>query len=87
MSRFYLHQQIANGIIEDPDGTEVIDLAAARHEAILAARQLLANAILVGVTPIGRAFQITDEAGQALLTVPFRDALPPRFINVLDDTW
>jgi hypothetical protein len=81
LSRFYLHQQIANGIIEDPDGTEAVDLTAAKHEAILAARQLLANAILTGVPPLGTAFQITDEGGQVLLIVPFRDALPPRFIN------
>ena len=81
MSRFYLHQQIANGLIEDPDGTEAVDLTAAKHEAILAARQLLANAILIGVAPLGTAFQITDEAGQMLLSVPFRDALPPRFID------
>lgn len=82
MSRFYLHQQIANGIIEDPDGTEAVDLTAARHAAILAARQLLANAILTGVAPLGTAFQITDETGQVLLKVPFRDALPPRFITL-----
>ncbi|MGC5799889.1 DUF6894 family protein [Sphingomonas sp. NFX23] len=81
MSRFYLHQQIANGVIEDPDGTEAVDLAAAKHEAILAARQLLANAILTGVAPLGTAFQITNEAGQMLLKVPFRDALPARFIS------
>jgi len=82
LSRFYLHQQTASGIIEDPDGTEVSDLAAARHEAILAARQLLANAILHGVAPLGAAFQISDEAGQVLLTVPFREALPPHFISI-----
>ena len=82
MSRFYLHQQIANGIIEDPDGTEAVDLAAARHEAILAARQLLANAILAGVAPLGRAFRISDDTGKVLLTVPFSDALPPRSITI-----
>ena len=81
MSRFYLHQKTANGIIEDPDGTEVVDLTAARHEAILAARQLLANAILAGVAPLGTAFHIADETGQVLLEVPFRDALPPGFIS------
>jgi hypothetical protein len=81
LSRFYLHQEIANGIIEDPDGTEAVDLTAARQEAILAARQLLANAILAGVAPLGTAFQITNEDGQVLLTVPFRDALPARFIS------
>ena len=81
MSRFYLHQQIANGLIEDPDGTEAVDLTAAKHEAIMAARQLLSNAILTGVAPLGTAFQITDEAGHMLLKVPFRDALPPGFLE------
>jgi len=81
LSRFYLHQQIANGLIEDPDGTEAVDLTAAKHEAILAARQLLANAILTGVPPLGTAFQITDEAGQMLVRVPFSDALPPGLID------
>ena len=81
MSRFYLHQQIANGIIEDPDGTEAVDLTVAKHEAILAARQLLANAILYGVAPLGTAFRITDETGKLLATIDFRDALPPRFFD------
>jgi hypothetical protein len=81
LSCFYLHQQIANGIIEDPDGTDAVDLTAVKHEAILAARQLLANAILTGVPPLATAFRITDEAGQMLLTVPFSDALPRGFID------
>jgi len=81
LSRFFLHQQTGNGIIEDPDGSEAVDLSAAEREAILAARQLLANAILTGVAPLGTAFRITDETGQVLLTVPFRAALPPRFMN------
>ena len=87
MSRFYLHQQTRAGIIKDPDGTEAIDLMAARHEAILAARQLLANAILAGVTPLGTAFRITDDAGTLLLIVPFRDALPPRLFEPAKGAW
>ena len=81
MSRFYLHQQIGTGIIEDPDGTELADLAAARCEAILAARQLLASAILAGVAPLGMAFRISDDIGNVLLTVPFADAVPQGFPN------
>ena len=81
MSCYYLHQKISNGLIEDPDGTEAVDLTAAKHEAILAARQLLANAILAGVAPLGTAFHISDETGKVLLEVPFRDALPSGFIK------
>jgi len=83
LSRFYLHQQIANGIIEDPDGTESVDLVAAKRGAILAARQLLANAVLAGVAPLGTAFRITDSNGNLLLMVPFRDALLPGFMDYL----
>jgi len=53
LTLFYLHQQIANGIIKDPDGTEAVDLVAAKRSAILAAHQLLANAVLAGVAPPG----------------------------------
>ena len=80
MKRFYLHQKIANGIIEDPDGTEAVDLAAAKRGAILAARQLLAHAVLAGVAPLGTAFHITDHTGQLLSTVSFGEALPAGFM-------
>lgn len=80
MNRFYLHQQIANGIIEDPDGTEAVDLASAKHGAILAARQLLAHAVLAGVAPLGTAFHITDDTGRLLSRVSFAEALPAGFI-------
>jgi hypothetical protein len=80
VNRFYLHQQIANGIIEDPDGTEAVDLAAAKREAILAARQLVTNAVLAGVAPLGTAFHITDDTGQLLSTVSFAEALPAGFM-------
>jgi len=79
LSRFFLHQQIGTGIIEDPDGTELADLAAARSEAILAARQLLAAALLAGVAPLGTAFRISDDVGNVLLTIPFGDAVPEGF--------
>jgi len=76
LSRFFLHQDLGNGILEDPEGMEAADLAMARQQAIQAARQLLANAILVGTRPIGKAFRITDAAGTLLLVVPFSEALP-----------
>ncbi len=81
MSRFFLHQEIDGDILEDPDGTEAADLAEVRQQAIEAARQLVANAILGGTAPLGRAFRITDEAGHVLLVLPFRDALPPDLFN------
>jgi len=76
LSRFFLHQDLGNGILEDPEGMEAADLATAKQQAIQAARQLLANAIMAGTKPIGKAFRITDDAGTLLLIVPFSEALP-----------
>lgn len=45
MSRYYFHIPEPNS---DPEGTELPDLAAARREALLAAREILANAIKTG---------------------------------------
>lgn len=83
MSRFYLHQQTRNGLIEDPDGTEAPNVAAARHGALIAARQLLANAILAGIAPLGSAFLIADESGKVLLNMPFKDAISESFLKLL----
>ncbi|RZL20319.1 MAG: hypothetical protein EOP64_09540 [Sphingomonas sp.] len=60
----------------DPDGSELADLEAARIEAIAGARQLWAAAIVAGIDHSGQSFEITDESGQHLLTVPFHEALP-----------
>jgi hypothetical protein len=72
LSRFFLHQDLGNRILEDPEGMEAADLAIARQTAI----ELWANAILAGTRPIGKAFRITDAAGTVLLVVPFSEALP-----------
>lgn len=81
MTRFYLHQQIAGGIIEGPDGTEAVDLAAVKLEASIASRQLLAAAILNGAVPLTKAFSITDPSGTLLAVVPLREALPQGLLD------
>jgi len=77
LSLFYLHQQVEGGLIEDPDGTEAVNLAAVKLETIKASRQLIANAILNGTIPLAKAFQITDAFGTVLAVVSLREALPP----------
>jgi hypothetical protein len=52
------------------------DLEAARAEAIEGARQQWASAIVAGIDLPDRSFEITDESGHHLLSVPFRAALP-----------
>jgi hypothetical protein len=58
------------------------DLAAARDEAVKAARQLLAAAVLKGADPEGIGFEISDELGRNLLFVAFRTVLPPSICDL-----
>jgi hypothetical protein len=71
MGRFYFHLQAGDQIVPDDEGTELPDLSAAEHEAILAARELLAEAIKSGKPEVPEAFVIADEEDRALALVPF----------------
>ena len=75
MPRYFFNIRSSEGIIRDPDGTELPDLEAARAEAELSARDLLADLLRQGVTLDGQAFEITDEMGQILERLPFRSVL------------
>jgi hypothetical protein len=74
MGRFYFHLQADDQIVPDDEGVDLPDLSAAEHEAILAARELLAEAIKRPEVP--EAFVIADEEGRALAIVPFTAVLP-----------
>ena len=76
MVRFYFHLQTGDQIAPDDEGNELPDLSAAEHEAILAARELVAAAIKSGSPEVPEAFVIADEEGRALAIVPFTTVLP-----------
>jgi hypothetical protein len=76
MERFYFHLQAGDQIVPDDEGTDLLDLSAAEHEAILAARELLAEAIKSGKQEVPEAFVIADEEGRALALVPLAAVLP-----------
>jgi hypothetical protein len=75
MPRFFFHIIDGDRIIEDPEGTELEDLDAARVEALHSARQLLAERLKAGDLVDGQVFEIRNEHGQLLAIVPFRDAV------------
>ena len=54
MGRFYFHLSAGNEITLDEEGTELPDLSAAKGEAVLAARELLADAIKSGDRQAGQ---------------------------------
>ena len=76
MPRFYLNFRSSKEFLEDPDGHEYESLSAAREEAILSAREIMASRVRSGKNPDGDRFrfEITDITGQLILTVPFKDA-------------
>jgi hypothetical protein len=75
VGRFYFHLQADDQIVPDDEGVDLPDLSAAEYEAILAARELLGEAIKSG-RPVPEAFVIADEEGRALAIVPFTAVLP-----------
>jgi len=76
MGRFYFHLQAGDQIVPDDEGVDLPDLSAAQREAILAARELFAEAITSGRPEVPEAFVIADEAGRPLGIVPLAAVLP-----------
>jgi hypothetical protein len=84
MPRYYRHIRHGDELMEDPEGIELPGLDAARAEAIDGIRDLLGEAIRRGKDDLlDDAIVITDEAGQELMTIPFREGLPPRLQDAL----
>ena len=76
MARFYFHLEDNGSLVEDPEGTDLPDLGAARQEAVLAARELLIWTIKMGKRQVPEAVVIADEAGQTLEVLPLASVLP-----------
>jgi hypothetical protein len=59
----------------DVEGSEFDNLELAIQDARLAAREIMAEHVLAGYEPDGQFFDIADEDGRVLVSVPFRSAL------------
>ena len=76
MGRFYFHLKDGDELIHDDEGIELPNVEAATREALLSARELLANAIKDGNPKVPEAFVIADEAGRILRVLPMVEVLP-----------
>ena len=74
MLHYYFHIKDEAKTIRDEEGIEFHYLDAVREEATESARQLMSEEVREGHGPDGRAFVVTDEQGETVLTVPFKDA-------------
>ena len=76
MGRFYFHLRVGDVLTPDDEGIDLPDFSAAQREAILSARELLAEAIKDGRAEVPEAFVIADEEGREIDTVPLAAVLP-----------
>ena len=76
MPVYFLSVRDHGQLFRDPDGSSLPDLSVARTEAIVSARELMAESIAtVGSIGIDRSVEISDAGGAILLVVPFREAV------------
>lgn len=80
MPRFFFnvrHRPGPDGLAVDPEGDELADVNAARERALSQARIMIARERHTFIRDwMVCAFEITDEDGQPVLTVPFSDTVP-----------
>ena len=76
MPRYYFSARGPNRHIPDYDGLELSDLLTARAVAVAAAADVLREMEGQEHHPDWR-FEITDEAGQTILTISFSEAQEP----------
>ena len=75
MPKFYFHIRHGDVVKQDPEGSELASIEEARQEAVLAARELLAERLLRGQPVNDDVFEIADEGGIVVDTVAFRSVL------------
>jgi len=83
MPRFFLHLDGEDGRIVDVEGSDLPDSAAAREEALVAARHMWAEAIRRGKDLSRNSIVITDAEGLTIMVLPLIDGLPEGLRNRL----
>lgn len=79
MPRYFFnvrHRPGPDGLAEDHEGDALADVSAAREHALSEARAMIARDQLDIIRDwMTCSFEITDETGQHVLTVPFSDTV------------
>lgn len=74
MPRFFFHIRDGESV-EDPDGMFLPDARTARLEAVRSARDIMAEDVRRGRLTLASSIEVTDENGEPILAVPFREVL------------
>jgi hypothetical protein len=75
MPHFYFHLRQGEEIIEDGEGQDLPDVAAAQNEALKSLREMAAQRILSG-DDFPDSFLVTDADGNEITSVPMASVLP-----------
>jgi hypothetical protein len=75
MTHYFFHICSRTERIEDREGADFDTLDAALTEALLAAREILAEDLRKGTVDETRVFEIVNERGELMARVPFKDAI------------
>lgn len=73
-----MHICNGQGFVEDEEGRELADDAAARAEAVAAARDVMASDLREGRLDLTSFIEVEDEAHALLFTILFADAVEIR---------
>ncbi|MEH6692865.1 MAG: hypothetical protein V7774_16885 [Pseudorhizobium pelagicum] len=71
MARYYFHIREGGVLERDNEGADFACHEDAQQEAMSSAREMVAEAVLRDEIIDGRAFEITEEDGTIIATVPF----------------
>jgi hypothetical protein len=70
MPRYFFHFRHDDFLTEDFEGEDLADVAAAEETARASVAEVVAQSMF-GAAPAGYAYEVCDEAGLLLLTMPF----------------
>jgi hypothetical protein len=77
MAKYYFHIRKGDVLEEAPEPIEADGPEAVEEEAIEAARDLLAEGDLSGLDRRLWSFEVADESGTTVLSLPFSEAIEP----------
>jgi hypothetical protein len=76
MPKYHFQQRTGHSVVEDDEGSDFPDVEAARHYALRAARELLAESIKWNGRPPPDCIVVLDGGGREVVTVPLVEILP-----------
>lgn len=71
MPRYFFHIKYGNTVVVDEDGIDLHNLDSARVEVLESIRQILSEPGMEYEDVAGQKLEISDEAGETVLIVPF----------------